>query len=61
MRDEMTDVAADGKRESFAEGGWRGLVGPGFVAVIGGLLRGVGARCCDGLALSDASGSVSVL
>jgi len=61
MRDEMTDVVAEGKRENFAEGGCRGLMGPGFMAVSGGLLRGAGARCWDCLDLSDASGSVSVL
>jgi hypothetical protein len=61
MRDDMTDVAAEGKRESFTEGGRRGLMGPGFAAVSGGLLRGVGARCWVGLGLSGASGSVSVL
>lgn len=61
MRDDMTDVAAEGKRENFADGGWRGLVGPWFMAVSGGLLRGVGTRCWDCLDLSGASGSVSVL
>jgi hypothetical protein len=61
MRDEIADVAAEGKRENFAEEGWRGLVVPWFVTVSGGLLRGVGTRCCNCLGLSGASGSVSVL